>query len=82
MASGEARFEELPSERTGVEMTMNYSDPSGGAIGGKVAGILKDPEESMWEDPWNSKRVVENASLNAAGVACRPPGYERRPPWP
>jgi uncharacterized membrane protein len=83
MASDEACFEELSSERTGVEVTMNYSDPPGGAIGEKVTGILKDPAESMWEDPWNSKRVAENASPSVAGPKRGPRrNYERRPPWP
>jgi uncharacterized membrane protein len=60
MTSGEVRFEEIAGDRTRVEVTMNYSDPPGGAVGEKVAGILSDPQKSMQEDLQNFRRIAEN----------------------
>jgi uncharacterized membrane protein len=63
MTSGEVRFEELGSDLTRVEVTMNYSGPPGGAVVEKVAGILSDPQKSMREDLQNFKRIAEDNGL-------------------
>jgi uncharacterized membrane protein len=63
MTSGEARFEEVASGRTRVEMTMNYADPPGGAVGEAVANILSNPERNLQEDLQNFARIVERGEL-------------------
>lgn len=63
MTSGEVRFEEIVSGRTGIEVTMNYSDPPGGKIGEQVARILADPRKNVQEDLRNFERIVEQGGL-------------------
>jgi uncharacterized membrane protein len=65
MTSGEVRFEEVAPGRTRVEVTMNYSDPPGGAVGETVANILSNPERSLNEDLGNFARIVEGGGLGA-----------------
>jgi uncharacterized membrane protein len=47
MTSGEARFEEVAPGRTRIDVTMNYSDPPGGAVGEAVANVLSNPERNL-----------------------------------
>ena len=63
MTSGEARFEEVAPGRTRVEVTMNYADPPGGAVGEIVANILSNPERNLQEDLQNFARTVERGDL-------------------
>jgi uncharacterized membrane protein len=63
MTSGEARFEEVAPGRTRVEVTMNYADPPGGAVGEAVANILSNPERNLQEDLQNFARIVERGEL-------------------
>ena len=63
MTSGEVRFEETSPGRTRTDVTMNYSDPPGGAVGETVANVLSDPEKSLGEDLANFARVVERGEL-------------------
>ncbi len=63
MTSGEVRFEETAPNRTRIDVTMNYSDPPGGAVGEAVANILSDPEKSLGEDLANFARIVERGEL-------------------
>jgi uncharacterized membrane protein len=65
MTSGEVRFEEAAPGRTRVEVTMNYADPPGGAVGETVANILSNPERSLNEDLGNFARIVESGGLGA-----------------
>jgi uncharacterized membrane protein len=65
MTSGEVRFEETAPGRTRVDVTMNYSDPPGGAIGETVANILSNPERILKEDLSNFARLVESGELGA-----------------
>lgn len=67
MTSGEARFEELGTNRTRVEVTMNYANPPGGKAGEVVAGILSDPEKSTREDLENFARIIERTDLGGPG---------------
>ncbi len=63
MTSGEARFEEVAPRRTRVEVTMNYADPPGGAVGEAVANILSNPERNLQEDLQNFAEIVERGEL-------------------
>jgi uncharacterized membrane protein len=72
VTSGEVRFEEAAPGRTRVDVTMNYSDPPGGAVGEVVANILSDPERNLKEDLENFARIVERGELGG-----RPPAAKR-----
>ncbi len=61
--SGEARFEEVYPGRTRVEVTMNYSDPPGGAVGESVANVLSNPERNLREDLQNFAAIVQRGEL-------------------
>jgi uncharacterized membrane protein len=63
MTSGEVRFEEVSPGRTQVEVTLNYADPPGGAIGEVVANALSNPERILREDLENFARIVERGEL-------------------
>jgi uncharacterized membrane protein len=65
MTSGEVRFEEVTPGRTRVDVTMNYADPPGGAVGETVANILSNPERNLTEDLGNFARIVEGGGLGA-----------------
>ena len=66
MTSGEVRFKETTPGRTQVDVTMNYSDPPGGAVGKTVANILSNPERNLKEDLQNLARIVERGELGGA----------------
>jgi uncharacterized membrane protein len=66
MTSGEVRFEETVPGRTRVNVTMNYSDPPGGAIGETVANILSNPERNLEEDLQNFAGIVERGELGGS----------------
>ena len=66
MTSGEVRFEETAPGRTQVEVTMNYSDPPGGAVGETVANILSNPERNLREDLQNFASIVERGELGGS----------------
>src|SRR5215208_2015464 len=68
MTSGEVRFEEVAPGRTRVEVTMNYADPPGGAVGETVANILSNPERNLREDLENFAKIVERGELGGAGA--------------
>ena len=68
MTSGEVRFEEAAPGRTRVNVTMNYSDPPGGAIGETVANILSNPERNLEEDLQNFAGIVERGELGRSEV--------------
>ncbi|HEX6710580.1 MAG TPA: SRPBCC family protein [Rubrobacter sp.] len=72
MTSGEVRFEEVSPGRTQVEVTMNYADPPGGAIGEVVANALSNPERILKEDLENFARIVERGELG--GPPSQTPG--------
>jgi len=65
MTSGEVRFEEITPGRTRVDVTMNYADPPGGAVGETVANILSNPERNLTEDLGNFARIAESGGLGA-----------------
>jgi uncharacterized membrane protein len=63
MTSGEARFEEVAPGRTRIDVTMNYSNPPGGAVGEAVANVLSNPERNLREDLQNFAKIVERGEL-------------------
>jgi len=72
MTSGEARFEEVAPGRTRIDVTMNYSDPPGGAVGEAVANVLSNPERNLKEDLQNFAKIVERGELG--GPEAQAPG--------
>jgi uncharacterized membrane protein len=68
MTSGEARFEEVAPGRTRIDVTMNYSDPPGGAVGEAVANVLSSPERNLKEDLQNFAKIVERGELGGPGA--------------
>ncbi len=68
MTSGEVRFEEAGTNRTRIEVTMNYADPPGGKAGEVVAGILSNPEKSMREDLQNFADIIERGDIGGPGT--------------
>jgi uncharacterized membrane protein len=68
MTSGEARFEEVSPGRTCVDVTMNYSDPPGGAVGEAVANVFSNPERNPKEDLENFTKIVERGELGGPGA--------------
>ena len=71
MTSGEVRLEEAAPGRTRVDVTMNYSDPPGGAVGEAMANVLSNPERNLKEDLENFARIVERGELG--GPAAQTP---------
>jgi len=71
MTSGEVRFEEVALGRTRVEVTMNYADPPGGAVGEAVASILSNPQRNLKEDLGNFARIVERGELGGSEAQTR-----------
>lgn len=66
MTSGEVLFEETAPGRTRVDVTMNYADPPGGAIGETVANMLSNPERILKEDLENFAGIVERGELGGS----------------
>ncbi len=62
----EVRFEEIPPDRTRVEVTMNYADPPGGKAGEIVAEAISNPEIIVKEDLQNFAGLVERGELGGA----------------
>ena len=71
----EVRFEGAPGH-TRVDVTMNYADPPGGAVGETLINILSNPERKLREDLENLARIVEREELG--GPEARVPS--RSPP--
>jgi uncharacterized membrane protein len=58
--SGQVRFQELGSERTRVEVTMNYSDPPGGKLGEVGSRVVTNPQVMMDQDLQYFKEIMED----------------------
>ena len=65
--SGEVRFEEIDSDRTRIEVTMNYANPPGGRVGEVVADAISNPERMMREDLENFAGKVERGEVDLGG---------------
>lgn len=57
--SGEVRFQELGSDRTRVEVSMNYADPPGGKLGEVGARLVANPQVMVDQDLQNFKEIME-----------------------
>lgn len=57
--SGQVRFQELGSERTRVEVTMNYADPPGGKLGEVGSRFVANPQAMMEQDLHYFKEIME-----------------------
>ena len=57
--SGQVRFHELGSERTRVEVVMNYADPPGGKLGEVGSRFVANPQAMMDQDLQYFKEIVE-----------------------
>jgi uncharacterized membrane protein len=60
--SGEVRFEQLGPERTRVEVSMNYGDTPGGAIGEAAAKVVSNPQVMLDQDLRNFKEIMEGTA--------------------
>jgi len=60
--SGQVRFQELESERTRIEVTMNYSDPPGGRLGEVGSRLVANPQVMMDQDLQHFKEIIEGTS--------------------
>ena len=67
MTRGEARFEEVASGRTRIDVTMNYSDPPGGKVGEAASNALSNPERNLREVLQNFAKIVERGELGGPG---------------
>ena len=74
MTSGEVRFDEVSTDRTRVEVTMNYADPPGGKVGELAASVVSNPEREMREDLENFARKIERGELNLGGPGAQAGG--------
>jgi uncharacterized membrane protein len=57
--SGEVRFKEAASNRTRVEVQMNYSNPPGGKLGEVASHAVSDPKVMLEQDLRNLKDILE-----------------------
>ncbi len=57
--SGQVRFQELGSERTRVEVTLNYADLPGGKIGEVGSKLVANPQVMVDQDLYNFKEIIE-----------------------
>lgn len=64
---GEARFEEVTSGRTRVDMTRNYSNAPT-AAGEAVTNILPKPERNLKENLENLARNIERGDPGGPGA--------------
>ena len=69
--SGEVRFEKVASDRTRIEVTMNYADPPGGKVVEVVADAISNPERMMREDLENFAARVERGEVEFAGPGAQ-----------
>ena len=57
--SGQVRFTDLGSERTRVELQMEWFDPPGGKLGEAVTGLVGGPQTMVEQDLVNFKDLME-----------------------
>jgi uncharacterized membrane protein len=60
--SGQVRFQELGSDRTRVEVTMNYADPPGGKVGETASKLVANPQVMLEQDLRNFKEIMEGTA--------------------
>lgn len=57
--SGQVRFTEATTNRTRVDVVMNYSDPPGGKVAEAATKVLADPHQMLEQDLTNLKEILE-----------------------
>jgi uncharacterized membrane protein len=60
--SGQVRFKELGTDRTRVEVQMNYWDAPGGKAGEVVSRVIANPQLMMQQDLQNFKEILEGTA--------------------
>jgi uncharacterized membrane protein len=69
--SGQVRFQDLSSERTRVEVQMNYWDAPGGKAGEVASRLVANPQLMVQQDLQNLKEILEGTAT--------PEDIQRRP---
>ena len=69
--SGQVRIREAGSERTRVEVQMNYADPPGGKVGEVASRAMANPKLQLEQDLRNLKDILEGQAT--------PEDIQRRP---
>jgi uncharacterized membrane protein len=69
--SGQVRFQEVGSNKTRVEVQMNYSDPPGGKVGEVVSRAVANPKLQLEQDLRHLKEILEGSAT--------PEEIQRRP---
>jgi len=60
--SGQVRFKELGTDRTRVEVQMNYWDAPGGKAGEVASRVIANPQLMMQQDLQNFKEILEGTA--------------------
>ncbi len=60
--SGQVRFKELGSDRTRVEVQMNYWDAPGGKAGEVASRLVANPQVMVQQDLQNFKEILEGTA--------------------
>jgi uncharacterized membrane protein len=60
--SGQVRFQDLGSERTRVEVTMNYADLPGGRLGEVGSRLVSNPQAMLEQDLQYFKDIMEGTA--------------------
>lgn len=60
--SGQVRFKELGSDRTRVEVQMNYWDAPGGKAGEVASRVVANPQVMVQQDLQNFKEILEGTA--------------------
>jgi uncharacterized membrane protein len=60
--SGQVRFQELGSDRTRVEVQMNYWDAPGGKAGEVASRVVANPQVMVQQDLQNFKEIMEGTA--------------------
>jgi uncharacterized membrane protein len=60
--SGQVRFKEVSSDRTRVEVQMNYWDTPGGALGEAASRVTSGPKANLEQDLRNFRDIMEGTA--------------------
>src|SRR5215203_4442575 len=60
--SGQVRFQEVGSNKTRVEVQMNYSDPPGGKVGEVASRAVANPKLQLEQDLRHLKEILEGSA--------------------
>ena len=60
--SGQVRFQEMGSDRTRIEVQMNYWDAPGGKAGEVASRVVANPQVMVQQDLQNFKEIMEGTA--------------------